>query len=198
MGRSAYRSHHDSTSDRYARQLPMPPVIPGHWQPARFAVMGDNGAMRCFLPLRVVDLGDDAPAAFCAGSPAFGDTPDLAAALPECDGEERAYSALLSAGDYAALAASAAYPRRVVLAVDAPVTAEDDPALPALCRLDTAVKWSDVAAIFLDEAAAGPAVMAARTSDSALAQLEAWDLLWYHPDERALLIAEFNLGERRS
>lgn len=146
--------------------------------------------MRCFLPLCVTDLSRSTPQAFHAGAVAFGDTAALRAALATCDEEQRNYSALLSAGDWAAINCDPQYPRRVVVAVDATVCESADGELAAQVALAKAVSWDEVVAIFVDEPAAETAVAAAAHSDQALASLERFDLLWYHPQERDMLSAE--------
>lgn len=145
--------------------------------------------MRCFLPLRVTDLSASTPKAFAAGAIAFGDTAALRAALPECDAEQRDYSALLSAGDHSAIHCDQRYPRRVVVAVDAEVRATPGAQLAAEVELAQAVTWDAAAAIFVDEPEAAGAVGAAAQNAEALESLERFDLLWYHPQERHALFA---------
>lgn len=156
--------------------------------------MRKNNAMRCFLPLTVPDLACEQPAAFRAGAPAFADTPALRAALADCDDEQRSYSALLSAGDYSALACHQRYPRRVVVAADAKTTGSADAELAAQVELAETITWQQVVALFVDEQAAEAAVAAAASSAADLESLEQFDLLWYHPSERQAVFESLTGG----
>ena len=110
--------------------------------------------------------------------------------------EEVDYVALTHAG-VAALTQDDGAPSRLVVAVER--EALDGDALGAV-RLDR-LDWTDVRSLFADEAGAGSAVAAARAavrgqtlgtalSDPAVEELQdAYDLLWYAPDELDSLLA---------
>lgn len=127
---------------------------------------------------------------------AYTATPALSAALPEEDEEGCETSAFLAAAD-AAVELAGERGRRVVLAADGqatPVTGADEH--PGAVRMGGAVRWRDVAALFVDEESAAwdvRAAAAAPDSDEALERAVEHDLLWFDPSERAGIIAELGV-----
>ena len=106
------------------------------------------------------------------------------------DDEEADYVALNHAG-IAALTLDDATATRIVVAVDQDASVGDELGAVTVARLD----WAEVRSLFADEAAAEAAVLAARSAvrgldlaaalvDPAVEELqEAYDLLWYAPEE---------------
>ena len=146
--------------------------------------------MRCFIPLTVADLAADSPVGFSVGARVFAGTPALAAATGVEDEEELDHLALVTAGDYSALAVSIGPARRVVVAADAELEAAENPELPSELRLAARLRWGDVVAIFLDDADAECDVRAAGEDQDALDRLEDYELSWYDISERGRVVAD--------
>lgn len=152
--------------------------------------------MRVYLPLDPAALDAEE---FAPGR-GYAVTGALAAALPEEDDEGHEASAYLAACD-AAVDLAGPGGRRLVLAADVPDRETRVPgpaggeAHPGLVELASAVPWRTVASLHIDEATAIDDVRAAAAGDAAAVERVAErDLLWYHPTERAIVLAELRSG----
>lgn len=152
--------------------------------------------MRLYLPATPADLAADVPPrvrAFTVLAPEGVRGEDLEV-LEDDARDEAALDSLRRLRDET----PSAPPRRLVLAVDAPLTHSPEPLEPGsttgVVDLEAPVGWSDVAAYLLDEEEAEEAVRAvlvAEDQDGADAALAAlWDhpLQWFDASERARLV----------
>lgn len=158
--------------------------------------MCDTDRMRLYLPATLADLAADAPPrlrAFTAQAPADVRGDDLEVLEDEAQ-DEAALESLRRLRDDA----PAAPPRRLVLALDLPLTRTPEPleegSSTGVLEVDTPVTWSDVVAFLLDGEDAEDAVrtvLAAEDQDRADAALaELWDhaLQWFDASERPRLV----------
>ena len=165
--------------------------------------------MRVYLPATAADLtvlgagssSGEAPAGpfplELQGRPAHAVTGKLAAQMPDADQDELEWDAFLAASVEAALMLGAApdsAPMRVVLSLDLPDAAvqEPEPAaraelnLPPSSVLISASRGAKLQAIHVDEPETAPLITAFRTDPGAPGALEKLvdaDLLWYSPTE---------------
>lgn len=155
---------------------------------------GHTGTVRVYLPATMSELADPeglTPRRAYAVTGALSDT------LPHDDDESREYAAQLAAADASVVLLAEhrdAPRRRVVVSADVAVQAIDhvsDPdAAPSVIEIVAPVVWSQVVCVHVDEAAAGPDVVAAIAGDLGAAErLVARDLLWYDVSELASLVA---------
>lgn len=114
--------------------------------------------------------------------PGWAPTSGLAASLgPEAVDEEVEFAALSQAGVLALV--TTGDPLRLVLAADVEPGQVDDPGEdPGLVGV-RGLRWSQVGSVFADDPAAAGAVHRARTAGEVDALLDAYDLLWFSPDE---------------
>ena len=148
--------------------------------------------MTVFVPLTSTDVRQLAASGSAHDLVGYAAGPALRRWLGEArlDDEEADYVALNHAG-IAALTLDDSTPTRIVLAVDHDLSGDDELGAVTVARLE----WAEVRSLFADEAAAGAAVIAARSAvrgldlsaalaDPAVEELqESYDLLWYAPDE---------------
>lgn len=135
-----------------------------------------------FVPL-------DRPAALALRSgtdpgprPGWAPTAALATSLGSGAADEEVEFAALSQAGVLALTRTAD-PLRLVLAADVDSGQVDDPGdEPGRVVVD-GLRWSQVRSVFADEPEAAGAVHRARTAGQVEGLLDAYDLLWFSPDE---------------
>jgi len=144
-----------------------------------------------FVPIAVADAQALRSAGAASDLVGYADGPGLRVWLGDArlDDEEADYIALTYAGVASLLIQGAS--ARLVLAVDLDLTGADELGSVLVHEL----RWTDVRSLFADEAAAADAVVAARQAVGgldlgaalavpAVADLQdAYDLLWYAPEE---------------
>lgn len=109
-------------------------------------------------------------------------TGELAASLgPGSVPEEVEFAALSQAGVLALTMTTD--PLRLVLAADVEPGQMDDPGEEPGRVVVEGLRWSQVGSVFVDEPAASGAVGRARTAGEVEELLDAYDLLWFAPDE---------------
>ncbi len=166
------------------------------------AGVGETEGMRVYLPATADDLAHPSLAPRWAHTV----TQALRVALPDEDVEGLAESAMLAAADESVeriRTDGASVMRRVVVAADVDDTeiadaeiddaeaAGDEERLPSAVLVRTAVPWSQVVSIHVDEGAAEADVRAAVAGDDdALERAAERDLLWYDVVELAQLRGE--------
>lgn len=154
--------------------------------------------MTVFVPLALAAVGELRVAGSVADVVGYADGPALRRWLggERLEDEEAEYVALNNAG-VAALLLDEDAPTRLVLAVDSELTGTD----PLGAVSVPEVRWADVRSLFADDTSAADAVRTARQAVggldlgaalavSAVADLQdAYDLLWYAPEELDALSA---------
>jgi hypothetical protein len=114
--------------------------------------------------------------------PGWAPTTALATSLgPEAVDEEVEFAALSQAGVLALT--TTADPLRLVLAAEVGPGQVDDAGEEPGRVVVGGLRWSQVRSVFADEPEAAEAVDRARTAGEVEGLLDAYDLLWYLPDE---------------
>jgi hypothetical protein len=145
--------------------------------------------MRVYVPASAGMLGALKAAGRLPGPvEACGVTPDVRAALADLDEEELEYAAFGEAARRSLRLLGDGPPRRVVVSADVAVAAPGEG--PAGLVLTNGLALDQVAAVHADEAAAEPAVAAARAGGPGAEEAaDDHDLLWFAPQEIADLLA---------
>ena len=124
---------------------------------------------------------------------ACGVTPDVRAALADLDEEELEYAAFVEAAQRSLRLLGGGPMRRVVVSADVAGAAPGEGSAGLV--LADGLTLAQVAAVHADEAAAEPAVAAARAGGPGAAEAaDDHDLLWFAPQEIAELLAELSTG----
>lgn len=114
--------------------------------------------------------------------PGWAPTSGLAASLgAETVPEEVEFAALSQAGALALTVASD--PLRLVLVGEVEPGQVDDRGEEPGRMIVSGLRWDQVESVFADEPAAAGAVLRARTAGEVDALLDAYDLLWFSPEE---------------